>query len=324
MRWDSEMTALAAGVLAVLVVATVAGFVLRRLAKSDSARASLDNLNQRTASWWVMSAIFALSAAVGQTGTMVLFGLISFFALREFLTLTPTRRSDHRAMLLAFFVVTPLQYFLLGIEWYGMFSIFIPVYVFLLVPISSALKGDVERFLERTSEIQWGLMVCVFTISHAPALLTLKLPGYDGENAKLLAYLVIVVQASDVLQYIFGKTFGRHKVAPRISPNKTWEGLIGGAAGAALIGTGLWWITPFAVWESLIFSLVIVIMGFFGGLTMSAIKRDRGVKDFGTLIEGHGGMMDRIDSLSFAAPIFFHLTRYYFEGARAFPFSLGP
>ncbi len=323
-NWDSELTYLAVAVVGVLVVASLFGLLLRARAKSERAIALLDNLNQRTLSWWVMSAVFATSVLTGAVGSLVLFGLVSFFALREFITLTPTRRGDHRALLWAFFVITPLQYYFISEGWYGMFSIFVPVYAFVLIPISNAVAGDSERFLERTAEVQWGLMVCVFMVSHAPALLTLNIPGYEGEEAKLLAYLVIVVQGSDVLQYAWGNVLGRHKIAPRISPNKTWEGFIGGAASATLIGTGLWWITPFEPAESAVMALAITLMGFFGGLTMSAIKRDRGVKDFGTLIQGHGGMMDRIDSLCFAAPVFFHLTRYFFEGARSFPFSFGP
>jgi phosphatidate cytidylyltransferase len=323
MSWDHQLTILIGAAVAVLLVSSVVGAVLKRRVKSAAAIATVQNLNQRITSWWVMAAIFTVSVGIGGKGSVVLFGLISFFALREFLTLTPTRRGDHRALALAFFVVTPLQYYLVGIEWYGLYIIFIPVYAFLAIPILNALAGDTERFLERTSEIQWGLMVCVYMISYAPALLELKLPGYEGQTAKLLAYLVIVDQASDVLQYIWGHLIGKRHIAPKLSPNKTWEGFVGGVASATLLGAGLYWVTPFNVGESAAMSLIICLMGFFGGLTMSAIKRDRGVKDFGTLIQGHGGIMDRIDSLCFAAPIFFHLTRYYWLIPRSFPFDIG-
>jgi phosphatidate cytidylyltransferase len=155
-------------------------------------------------------------------------------------------------------------------------------------------------------------MICVYCVSHAPALLTLEIPGFEGQNGKLLFYFVLVVQASDVLQYIWGKLLGKHKIAPSVSPNKTWEGFLGGVATATLLGTALWWATPFTPWQAAGMSLAITLMGFVGGLVMSAIKRDRGVKDYGTLIQGHGGVMDRIDSLCFSAPVFFHLTRYFF------------
>lgn len=174
------------------------------------------------------------------------------------------------------------------------------------------IAGELQRFLERTALIQWALMICVYCVSHAPALLTLEIPGYEGQNAKLLFFFVLVVQMSDVLQYIWGKLCGRHKIAPVISPNKTWEGFLGGVVSSTLLGTTLWWVTPFTPLQAALIVLVTTLMGFAGGLTMSAIKRERGVKDYGSLIGGHGGVMDRIDSVCFAAPVFFHLTRYYF------------
>lgn len=324
MKWDAEMTYIGVAVLSVLVVSTLVCVILRRRAEARGGSEAVDNLVRRTTAWWVMATVFTVSIASGGVGPVVLFGLISFFALREFLTLTPTRRGDHRAMLLAFFVITPLQFYLVAINWYGFYVIFIPVYGFLAVAASNAIAGDSERFLQRTAEVQWGLMVCVYMISYAPALLRLDLPGYQGENAKLLAFLVIVVESSDVLQYVWGKLIGRRPIAPRLSPNKTWEGFLGGIASATLVGTALWWATPFEIWESALMALTITIVGFLGGLTMSAIKRDRGVKDFGTLIQGHGGLLDRIDSLCFAAPIFFHLTRFFWLIPRSFPFSIGP
>jgi len=179
-------------------------------------------------------------------------------------------------------------------------------------PIRSVITGDTERFLERTAKIQWGLIVCVYCVSHAPALLMLKIPNYAGQNGKLLLFFVLIVQLSDVLQYVWGKLLGKTKIVPNISPNKTWEGFLGGVGCATLVGTALWWVTPFKPCQAAYMSLIITLMGFAGGLTMSAIKRDRGVKDYGMLIEGHGGILDRIDSLCFAAPVFFHLTRYFF------------
>jgi phosphatidate cytidylyltransferase len=310
---DRELQALGGGILAVLIVATVVGEILARRASSESTRATISNLNDRVRAWWVMCAVLALALLTGRTGAALLFMGVSFLALREFVTLAPTRHGDHRALLWIFFVVTPVQYWLVWRDWYGLFAIFIPVFVFLLVPARVALAGDTEDFLARTAVIQWGLMICVYCVSYAPALLMLDANG-EGGGAKLLLFLLIVVQGSDVLQYIWGKLFGRHKIAPHVSPNKTWEGFIGGVASATLLGTALWWLTPFQPWQAAVMALVIALMGFSGGLTMSAIKRDRGVKDFGTLIAGHGGILDRIDSLCFAAPVFFHLVRYFFGG----------
>jgi phosphatidate cytidylyltransferase len=295
-----------------LIVASIIGAVLSARVTSESGRATVANLNARTRAWWIMAAIFGLAIALGRTGIVVLFGLMSFLALREFITLTPTKRGDHRALFWAFFVITPLQYYFVVTGWYGMFSIFIPVYAFLFLPLRSAIAGDCTGFLERAAKVQWGLMACVYCLSFAPSLLTLDIAGYEGQNAKLIIYLVAVVQMSDVLQYIWGKTLGRHKISPLVSPSKTWEGFVGGVLSATALGAGLWWATPFTPWQSAGVSLAITLAGFSGGLVMSAIKRDRGVKDYGSLIEGHGGVMDRVDSLCFAAPVFFHAVRYWF------------
>lgn len=312
MNVDREFLWLGGGVLLLLIVSSLVGWLLARRGGDERKRATIANLNARTRAWWVMVAVFGVALAVGRNGAVVLFGLLSFLALREFITLTPTRAGDHRTLFWAFFVITPLQYALIAADWYGLFSILIPVYAFLFVPLRNALAGDCERFLERTAKIQWALMVCVYCVSHAPALLTLKIPGHEGSGAKLLFFLVLVAQLSDVLQYIWGKTLGRRPIAPTVSPNKTWAGFVGGILSATAVGSALWWATPFTPWQAAGMSLAITLMGFAGGLVMSAIKRDRGVKDYGALIAGHGGVMDRIDSLCFAAPVFFHLTRYYF------------
>jgi phosphatidate cytidylyltransferase len=235
----------------------------------------------------------------------------SVFNERQHITLTPTRRGDHVALAVAFFVVLPLQYYLIWIDWYGLYSVFIPVYVFLLLAAIAALRQDTKHFMGRVAETQWGLMISVFCLSHVPALLGLKIPGYEGRNLLLIAFLILVVQSSDVLQYIWGKMLGRIKIAPELSPSKTVEGFVGGVASATVLGSLLWWITPFSPWQAGAIALLINLMGFFGGLVMSAIKRDRGVKDWGWMIEGHGGVLDRLDSVIFAAPVFFHMTRYW-------------
>jgi phosphatidate cytidylyltransferase len=301
------------GVLGLLIIASLIGWVLHLRVRTEQRRAIIENLNSRIRAWWAMVAVFAAAFGVGKTATLVLFGLMSFFALREFITLTPTRRGDHVPLFLSFFVLIPVQYLLIGDGWYGLFAVFIPVYAFLILPAIAALSADIESFLERTAKIQWGVMITVFCVSHAAALLLLDIPGYNGQNALLIFYLVLIVQLSDVLQYVFGRLFGRTKVAPVVSPSKTVEGLVGGGLAATLIGGAMYWITPFAPLQALAMALVIVVMGFLGGLALSAVKRSMGVKDWGTMIEGHGGMLDRIDSLSFASPIFFHLTRYYFS-----------
>ena len=299
-------------VLGLLVAASAIGWCLSRYVATDSARATIANVNARIRAWWVMAAVFAMSLATGAAGSILLFTVVSFLALREFVTLAPTGPGDHRALFWCFFVATPLQYFMIWSGWYGLFSILIPVYITIFVAIRAVLAGDTARFLERTATTQWGLMVCVYFVSYVPALLMLSIPGYEQQNAALVFFLVLVVQLSDVLQYVWGKCFGRRAVAPAISPNKTWEGLVGGVLSATAVGAGLWWATPFGPAQAALLAFLVTVMGFAGGLIMSAIKRDRGVKDYGAVIPGHGGVLDRIDSLCFAAPVFFHMTRFFF------------
>jgi len=307
-----EAAGLFAALGVLLVVATLAGWILARRARSDAARATVANLNARVRAWWVMTALVAVACLLGDVITCVMFAVASFLALREFVTLTPTRAGDYLPLVLCFYVLVPLQYALIATGQYGTFAIAIPVYAFLLLPALASLAGDTENFLERSAKIQWGLMITVYCISYAPALLLLHIRGYEHADVLLLLYLLLVVQLSDVLQYVFGKLFGRTKLAPRVSPSKTVEGLVGGGLSATLIGCALWWITPFTWWQSALMSLVIVVMGVLGGLTLSAVKRSLAAKDWGVMIEGHGGVLDRLDSVSFAAPVFFHLTRFFF------------
>lgn len=313
MMWDAGTASMVGGVGAVLSAGTIAGGVLRTKVRDGRGRDTVANLNQRVLCWWLICLLVGLALFSGKAGTAALFGVVSFLALREFLGVTPSAPADRWALAAAFYLVIPAQYFLVSEGWYGVLAVFVPACAFILLPVSAALAGESERFLERTAGLAWGLMACVYFVSYAPALLTLDVPGFEGRGENLVLYLVIVTELSDVFQYAWGKLVGRRRIAPRISPNKTWEGFVLGVTSATVVGTALWWATPFAPWQSLLMSLSITLMGFFGGLTMSAIKRDHGIKDFGNLLPGHGGVLDRIDSLAFAAPVFFHLTRYFFS-----------
>jgi phosphatidate cytidylyltransferase len=310
MNLHEELLVLA-GLAAALVIATTVAVILRMRAGAAQ-NPVLDNLSARIKAWWVMIILLTGAFLAGRHAVIVLFGLVSFAALREFITLTPTHRADQVAVFMSFFVVLPMQYWLIWIRWYGFFAVLIPVYAFLVLPIASVVFGDSKNFLARTAETQWGVMVCIYCISHVPALLTLDIPGYRDGDPMLVIFLLIVVQSSDVLQYVWGKLLGHHKIAPSLSPSKTVEGFIGGVVSATVLGTALWRITPFSPLQAAGMSLIATLMAFLGGLVMSAIKRDRGVKDWGHLIEGHGGMLDRLDSVAFSAPILFHLTRYFF------------
>lgn len=306
---------LVGGVMIVLAIATTVGQMLKRRADGGLNPAAIDALNVRIRAWWLMCSVLAATFLLPQWATVVLFGLISFWALREFITLTPTRVADHRALFWVFFLFTPLQYVFVGLGNYGLYSIVIPVYAFLFVPARVALANDHKRYLERCAKIQAGLMICVYCLSYAPAMLSLEIAGYpsagsEGQNARLLFFFVLIVQMGDLLEYVWDKLLGRHVIAPEVNPSKTWEGFLGGVGSATLLGTALWWATPFEPWMAALMSLLITVMGFAGAMTMSAIKRDRGVSDYGTLIEGHVGILDRLDSICFAAPVFFHVTRF--------------
>ena len=297
-------------ILAILITASSIGSILAL--KYGSQNPTISNLNARINAWWVMTLVLVLAFVTGHIGSTFLFFLVSFAALRECLSLVYSRRGDYAVLVACFYVVLPVQYYFVLTDWYGMFAIFIPVYAFLLLPILAGLSGDPTRFLDRTAKIQWSLMVSVFCISHVPFLLNLKIPNFD-QNILLVIFLIAVVQASDVLQYIWGKLLGKRKIAPVLSPSKTVEGFVGGVLSATALATALWWITPFTPFQAGLIGLVICLMGFAGGLVMSAIKRDFGVKDWGHMIKGHGGMMDRVVSICFAAPIFFHIVRYFWS-----------
>lgn len=310
---QTDLVMVIAGIAGVLTIASLAGFMLQRRLSPDGRNEAIENLNARIRAWWVMAIAISVAFLGDRTGVIILFALCSFAALREFMTLTNATRADHRSLAAVFFIVLPAQYYLVSVQWYGMFSVFIPIWVFLFLPIIAALSGNTRNFLIRVAEMQWALMICVFCVSHVPALLNLTIPGYEGRGVLLIAFLVIVVQLSDVLQYVWGKMIGRRKIAPLLSPSKTVEGFIGGCLSATLIGASLWWMTPFSPVQAGLMSVALTLMGFLGGLVMSAIKRDRGVKDWGHSIAGHGGFIDRLDSVIFAAPVFFHLSRYFWS-----------
>lgn len=317
-----------AGLLGFLVLATVVAELMYRRTASEGLRATLLNVRQRIFAWWIMVAVLVGSLALGETAVVLLFLALSLLALREFANLLPPGERDRRVLSWIMVVLAPLHFWFVWEHWYGMFAIFIPVYAFLFLPVLLALSGRTESFLHRAALSQWGLMVCVYALSYLPAVLQLPVAIHEGraaadgsavgsggvEAGALLLFLAVVVQGSDVLQYLWGKTVGRHRIAPTVSPNKTWEGFVGGVLSATALGAALWWLTPFTPWQAGVLALVSCLLGFVGGLVMSSLKRDRGIKDFGALIPGHGGILDRMDSLIFAAPVFFHLTRFFFAG----------
>ncbi len=294
----------------ILLVLTFFGEFVRARQPVDTVNPVLETYMLRVQSWWGMVILLSLALIIGRFGVVLLFGFASFAALREFLTLTTKVRADHLSLALAFFVVLPLQYLFVGMGWSGLLTVFIPVYAFLLLPIVSALRGDAHRFLIRVAETQWALMITVFCVSHVPALMTLDVPGYGDRAILLIPFLVIVVQCGDLLEYFFGRRIGRTRIAHGLSP-KTLEGMICGVGSAMLIGAALAWLTPFGILPAMAMAGAASLVGMGGNIVFAAIKRDRGVKDWSHLIPGQGGFVDQLDSVVFAAPVFYHLTRFF-------------
>lgn len=295
------------GIVAILLVATAIVALLRR----RHPQRSYTELLARVRSWWMMIAVFSIAIVLSRNISIAFLGFVSFLALKEFLSLIPTRRADRRVLFWAYLAI-PVQYLWVGLEWYGMFIIFIPVFVFLLLPLRMVLIGDTRGFLHAAGMNHWGLMTTVFSLSHAAYLLVL--PGGAnpaGGSAGLLLYLVFLTQFNDVMQYVWGKSLGRHKVVPKVSPGKTVEGLLGGVTTTVVLA----WLlapllTPLTPIYAAVAGLIIGFGGFIGDLTLSALKRDLGVKDSGSALPGHGGILDRVDSLTYTAPLFFHYVYY--------------
>src|SRR5260221_13627641 len=273
--------------------------------------ADYHELEARIRTWWVIVLLLGTALLLPPLASILLFAFVSYLAFKEYITLIPTRRADHRVLFLAYLAI-PLQYYWVAIGWYGVFIVFIPVYVFLFLPLRMVLIGEMEGFIRAAGTLHWGLMVTVFSLSHAAYLLALPPSGNPVAGGQgLLLYLLVLTELNDVAQYIWGKTFGHHKVLPKVSPKKTVEGLAGGVLTtilAAVILAPL--LTPLRAWEAAGMGLVLGLGGFFGDVTISAVKRDLRIKDSGTILPGHGGILDRVDSLTFTAPLFFHLLYF--------------
>ncbi len=283
--------------------------------RAERQRSDLRNFEGILKTSWLVMLVFWVGWLTGDWVALTLFAWVSFFALREFMTLSPTRRGDHRSLVLAFFVVLPVQYVLVGAELFNLFTVFIPVYVFLAIPVVSALADDPQRFLERNAKLQWGIMVCIYGMSHVPALLLLDFPHYDKKNAFLVFFLVLVVQTSMIAQHLASRRLRKPPVAPAISQSFNWPSWWIGILVGSLLGALLAGITPFVPGQAFALSFIACVAGSFGHLVMKALKRDRGIpiwRGQGTAVTGAGGLLDRVDALCFAAPVFFHSVRWYF------------
>ncbi|HXD43168.1 MAG TPA: phosphatidate cytidylyltransferase [Ramlibacter sp.] len=306
-------------VFGILVVVSVTAFLFtfrEQAGGHDEAwHAELKNFRKLLRTSWFMVVVFWMAWAAGDTAATVLFAVMAFFALREFITLSPTRRGDHRSLVLAFFVVLPIQFWLAATEHFDLFTVFIPVYVFLAIPVVSALAGDTQRFLERNAKLQWGIVVCIYGMSHVPALLLLDFRSYQGKGAFLVFFLVFVVQTCMLVQHIATRRLKRPPSAPQVSKSFNWSSWMLGMGAGSLAGGVLSFITPFKPGQALAMAFVACAAGSMGHLVMKALKRDRGVTAWGQRgisVTGANGLLDRVDALCFAAPIFFHSARWYF------------
>jgi phosphatidate cytidylyltransferase len=310
---DQQVALLFVTLFGALLLATVIALVLVLRDSEDSERSR--RLVRDLRALWVGAVVFWVAWIAGPVGAGVAFGLISFFALREFITLVHTRRGDHRSLILAFFVVLPLQYVIAGGRWFDLFTVFIPVYVFLAIPVVSALAGDPQRFLERNAKIQWGIMVCVYGLSHAPALLLLEFRGQEGRGAFLVFFLVVVAAVAQIVQELASRWLRRRPLARLIDRSFSLRAWWAGAAAAGLVGALLYWITPFKPFQALTMGLVAGGAGTLGELVMRALKKDAGVRYWGNTasVTGAVGLLDRVAPLCFAAPVFFHSVRWYFR-----------
>jgi phosphatidate cytidylyltransferase len=307
-------------VFGVLIVISVAAFLLTfrtpRDARDERWHDELRDFRKLVGTSWTMVVVFWIGWALGDTAATVLFALIAFLALREFITLSPTRRADHRSLVLAFFVVLPVQFWLAATRHFDLFTVFIPVYVFLALPLASALGGDTHRFLERNAKLQWGIVVCVYGMSHVPALLLLDFSprNWTGKGAFLVFFLVFVVQTCMVVQHVLTRRLGRPPSIPTVSTSFNWPSWALGMAVGGAVGAALSFITPFKPGQAVAMAVIACAAGSLGHLVMKALKRDRGVPAWGhgASVTGANGLLDRVDALCFGAPIFFHSVRWYF------------
>lgn len=317
---EQQVSALFIIVFGLLFIAHFTVFMLSLRERGDTPQAEVINARLTEArallrTSWAMVIVFWVGWASGEGVATVLFGIVAFFALREFITLSPTRRGDHRSLVLAFFVVLPIQFWLVASRHFDLFTVFIPVYVFLAVPVVSALADDPQRFLERNAKLQWGIMVCVYGMSHVPALLLLEFPNWNDRGAFLVFFLVFVVQTGTLVQHLVSRRWPRPPRAPNVSQSFNWTSWSIGVLTGSVLGGLFAGITPFKPGQAVVMALIACVAGSMGHLVMKALKRDRGVPNWGEQghsVTGASGLLDRVDALCFAAPVFFHSVRWYF------------
>ncbi len=263
-------------------------------------------LKLRIVSWWWMIGLMFGALILGTGASVVFLGLLSYLAFKEFMSIVPTRQSDRRVVFWAYLAI-PVQYYWVYSEWYELFTIFVPVFLFLFIPMRMVLIGETKGFIRSAGVMQWGVMLTVYGLSHIAYLLVVPVKGFEGSGVGLVLFLLVMTQLNDVSQYVWGKCFGRRKIIPKVSPNKTWEGFLGGVFTICLVSYFVSpMLTPLVGLNGVWAGLVISVGGFIGDVVLSSVKRDLAIKDTGQLIPGHGGILDRLDSLMYTAPLYFH------------------
>ncbi|MCD8339589.1 MAG: phosphatidate cytidylyltransferase [Burkholderiales bacterium] len=315
MRLDFSVEEAYFTVLSVLIALSIVGtwigsYLASKPNLSEMRTNRINLVNSRVRASWGLIIIFAVAVYLGQVALLILFAFISFFTLREFIALTPTRRRDHLILVIAFYVAIPVQYLLLGLKQIGPFTLFIPVYLFLALPVCMALTRDTERFLERVAKVQWGIMICIFCVSHAPAITTIPLTRFNSNGLMLMLYFLLVLYFTDLFQIMASAMWGGKPTYA--SPFKTKKGVVYGSLGALAMGWALFWMTPFTALQALLMSLVIIVSGSFGATVMAAVKRSLGTKRQDTSLLITRGALDRMEMLFFAAPVFYHTTLVFF------------
>ncbi len=296
------------GIMAFLSFATIFVLIIKHFDKSN------DHLNLflTIRSWWFILIPLFLVLMINKTLFILSFCLISIFSFKEFTGAIPVRSKDKLIKYLVYFLIL-VQYYWVYIGWYRMFIIFVPIYIFLLLPAVMILSGETKGFIKSVGNFNWIVMLTVFSISHVAYLINLPEKNPEAGSIGLILYLLLLTEFNDVSQYICGKCFGKHKIIPKVSPNKTWEGFLGGLIIITLIaGFIAPLLTPMNRLFGFLSGFFISISGFFGDSIISSVKRDLKIKDFSTLIPGHGGILDRIDSLLYTSPLFFHFIYYFY------------
>lgn len=254
--------------------------------------------------WFILIPILLIPLLLGRTYFIFVVLLLALASFREFTRATGlwTDKSFTWAGYLSIILI----FYAVFIDWYALYNA-LPIYCMLAVLAIPILRGEFEHMIQKTCLTILGILYFGWLFSHLAYFENMQ--GGIG----YIIFIIILVELNDALAATFGKLFGRHKFVPRISPNKTIEGTALSLVGILFFAHIFRFAIPeYSTWQIWVIAILISIGGTCGDLVISFIKRDLQIKDMGKLIPGHGGILDRFDSLIFVAPIFFHFTRYFF------------